>query len=133
MPVQSVEDYLKNGGKIKKIPMGKHGVAKTRLYTARARAKKEGWDFDLTHDWFGARMKHGRCQATGIKFGEEGTPWVASLDRIDSTRGYTQDNCWLVCWFFNLAKSDKSLKDLIHLAEEIIKNKDVLLVREKDD
>ena len=35
--------------------------------------------------------------------GHRTAPFKASIDRIDSTRGYTRDNCRLVCWFVNQA------------------------------
>lgn len=28
-----------------------------------------------------------------------------TIDKIDSGKGYTKDNCRIVCWWFNLTKS----------------------------
>ena len=35
-------------------------------------------------------------------------PFKASLDRIDPTKGYTEDNVRWVCWAVNQMKSDKT-------------------------
>ena len=132
MVVQSVEDYLKNGGKITKVKDDKRSDAFTRFHSARARANKDGWEFDLTIDWVLKKVSAGTCEATGIKFGETGTPWVASLDRKDSKRGYTKDNCWVVCWAFNRAKGKHNNHHLVKLARGIIENEDLLLKIDKE-
>ena len=132
MTVQTVEEYLRNGGKIIKIPDDKRSDAFARYSAAKSRANKDGWEFDLTIDWVLNRVATGRCEATGIKFGKTGTPWVASLDRKDSNRGYTKDNCWVVCWAFNRAKGKHNNRHLIKLAKGIIKNADLLLKIDKE-
>lgn len=78
----------------------------------RARAAKKGMEFDLTREWIADRMKIGECPVTGLPFDltrQEGVrfnPFAPSVDRIDSGRGYTMDNCRLVVWIYNMAKSE---------------------------
>lgn len=48
---------------------------------------------------------------------------IASLDRIDSTRGYVTGNVVWCCWGCNSAKLDFTLKDYISLCEQIAQNK----------
>ena len=132
MTVQSVEDYLRNGGQITKVQDDKRNDAFARYNAAKVRAKKEGWEFDLTIDWVLKKVLAGRCEATGIKFGKTGTPWVASLDRKDSKRGYTKDNCWVVCWAFNRAKGKHNNHHLVKLARGIIENEELLLKIDKE-
>lgn len=51
----------------------------------------------------------GRCELTGIPFsaskplGCQRAPFAPSVDRIDSKRGYSADNCRLVCFAVNVA------------------------------
>ena len=49
-----------------------------------------------------------KCEMTDIQFTFEKkpgrhiwNPWMPSVDRIDSSKGYTLDNCRLVCWGVN--------------------------------
>jgi hypothetical protein len=58
-------------------------------------------------------MQNGRCDLTGIEFSDEKIlsdavvkrPWGASLDRIDSQRGYSRDNVRLVVTIANFARN----------------------------
>lgn len=68
-------------------------------------------DFDLTEAFIEKLLEPMVCSKTGIPLtltdegnAQAGNPWAPSIDRIDSTRGYTQDNVQLVCWAFNMAK-----------------------------
>jgi hypothetical protein len=42
---------------------------------------------------------------------KKANPFKASLDRIDSSRGYTEDNVQWVCWSVNQMKSDKTKEE----------------------
>lgn len=46
-----------------------------------------------------------------------------SVDRIDSSKGYTKDNIQLVCAAANMMKGYMEYNELIHFCEAIIKNK----------
>lgn len=53
----------------------------------------------------------GRCALTGLAFDlEKGgwarRPYAPSLDRIDSSKGYTFDNCRIVCVAVNVAMNE---------------------------
>lgn len=45
----------------------------------------------------------------GIKTMHNNSP---TLDRIDTTKGYTKDNIWVISWRANRLKSDSSLNEL---------------------
>lgn len=45
-----------------------------------------------------------------------------SVDRIDSSKGYTKDNIQLVCAAANMMKGYMEYNDLINFCEAIIKN-----------
>ncbi len=55
---------------------------------------------------------NGRCQVTGIPFsnykpeGKRISPYMPSIDRIDSSDGYVKENCRLVCFCVNLAMNE---------------------------
>ena len=91
------------------------------------RAIKKGWKFNLTNEWYWKRVKAGVCQKTGLPFVmKKGgkSPLQPSVDRIDSNRGYTKDNCQVVCLIFNLAKNKFAEKDVYKFAKAYVKHYD---------
>ena len=146
---QTIAEYMALGGKITKIPYDEASVSYKKFQGIKYKCKKDNIPFDLTLRWIAKRIKNGKCEATGIEFSQEDreirvgyspgipkedylnkkieyerpSPWTPSVDRIDSTRGYTQDNCWIVCWAFNRAKAENDVSILVKLAEHIVAKK----------
>ena len=86
-----------------------------KLGSIRKRALAKGLAFDLTPEWYVEKLNKGVCEVTGLEF-YHGTynyrkgihPFIPSVDRTDSNKGYTQDNCKLVIMAYNQAKADFS-------------------------
>lgn len=97
------------------------------LKAAKSRATKRGIVFDLTPEWIEQRWT-GRCEITGLSF-RIGTKvsgpksFSPSIDRIDTTRGYAQDNCRIILWAVNALKADGSDDDMYLVAEAVTKSK----------
>ena len=97
----------------------------SRVFTqARSNAKRRGIPFTLTEADFAALVERsgGRCMLTGLPFDEEYKadrirPYAASLDRTDSSGGYTPDNVRLVCAAANIALGDTGTEVFARLAE----------------
>jgi len=77
------------------------------------RAKRNGLEFDLTFDDVTIPNK---CPVLGIdihpninKRMQDNSP---SIDRIDSTKGYTKDNIVVVSWRANRIKSNATIIEL---------------------
>lgn len=93
------------------------------LSNIRRRAKKRGYEVDITKEWMLDNLSY-RCPLLGIKFifssGKivDGTPTV---DRKDSTKGYTQDNCWIISAKANRIKTNASISELKTFAANISK------------
>ena len=70
--------------------------------------------------------QNGKCALTGwdmtMILGEGVVNTNASIDRIDSSKGYVVDNIQFVCRIANTAKSDLSQEDFINLCKTIINN-----------
>lgn len=87
---------------------------------AKQRATKKGLDFDLEVEWILAKLETGVCELSGMpfNFGYETSrqnpgkknPHSPSIDRVDSTKGYTKDNCRIVLWAVNTAMSHWGLE-----------------------
>jgi hypothetical protein len=70
--------------------------------------------------------QNGKCALTGwdmtMVLGEGVVNTNASIDRIDSSKGYETDNIQFVCRIVNTAKSDLPQEDFINLCKTIIDN-----------
>lgn len=82
------------------------------IYSSGSRSRKNGVDHTLSIDELEniCLRSKGRCEVTGLRFSLErptGTgkrlPFQPSLDRKDSSKGYSVENCRLVCWAVNAA------------------------------
>ena len=81
------------------------GRAPVLLSSCRGRARRKGLEFDLTKEWLVPLLER-PCPLTGIEFDFEGGPRnlrTPSVDRIDSSKGYTKDNCRVILWALNAA------------------------------
>jgi hypothetical protein len=87
------------------------GRAKILIRRCEDRAKENSWEFDLDLRWLERQYcrQLGRCLKTGILLDFESEDpvnlFAPSLDRIDSSKGYTKENTNLVALFWNLAKN----------------------------
>jgi hypothetical protein len=80
------------------------------------RSKKKGWSFDIDTSFIQElfEKQDGKCAITKIPFTFNFTkhknykkdPFSPSIDRIDSSRGYTKDNVRIVCMVVNLALNE---------------------------
>jgi len=89
--------------------------------SAKSRATKYGYSFNLTREWVLSKLTRGVCEVTGIAF-----KYVAhsvhspSIDRIDNSKGYTEDNCRVVLHMYNAGKSVGTDEDMLELAYAIL-------------
>lgn len=80
----------------------------------RSRARDKKHNCDIT--WQGAyviiKTQNLKCALTGVEFDFSRAkdrrvhPFAPSIDRKDSSKGYSYDNVQFVCWIVNQAKSD---------------------------
>lgn len=98
------------------------------LEASKARASKYGMDHDLTVEWCKENWS-GRCAISKLPFdmsygnGKPGPRMFApSIDRIDSARGYTIENCRFVLVAVNALKHAGTDADLLRIARAIAEN-----------
>lgn len=104
-------------------------VLQSRYLSARKRAADRNIEFSITKkdlkDLYD--KQNGLCNISKIKMTyttfERRKPFNISLDRIDSTKGYTKDNIQLVCMAVNQLKSDFDMDIIYKICESIIENK----------
>lgn len=91
------------------------------LSHARIRARKFGWEFNLTLEDI---VIPDVCPILGIPFDYHTTKRIGnsiSLDRIDNTKGYTKDNVRVISYKANHMKANATLEELQLFAKNIIK------------
>lgn len=104
---------------------------KAALDKAKARAKEKQFGFDLDWEWARQQIEDSDycCCMTGIPFFSAPesksamNPYVPSIDRIDSTRGYTRDNCRIVVYAFNAMLMDWGIPVFERVINNYIKEK----------
>lgn len=118
-----VEKYELNGDFIRFVRRCEQ-AGKYLHENSRKRAKKIGVEYSLSAPEIAALIGEtgGHCSVTNVIFdftdsdGEK-RPWYPSLDRIDSSKGYTRDNCRIVCVAANLAMNSWGASVLERMAE----------------
>ncbi len=94
---------------------------KIMLQHARSRAKNKNLEFNLTQDDINIPEK---CPIFGIKI-QKGDRCVKfdspSLDRIDSTLGYTKSNVIIVSWKVNAIKNNANIEEMVLIVKNFYK------------
>lgn len=86
-------------------------------WTTRKRAKIKNLEFNLTTKFLEKLFQEQQCKCalTGIEmtlnsiYSKEKSLFHASLDRLDNSKGYTQDNVQFVCLGINYMRNSVSL------------------------
>lgn len=120
------------------IPADISSVLRRRITAALARttnfnnSRRIEGDSNLTMSFLLALYdkQEGKCAITGRKLsmgrvaskGYE--PDLLSVDRIDSTKGYTRDNVQFVTWQANVAKNRHTQKELLEFCRAVIAEAD---------
>lgn len=96
------------------------------LRTSRKAAKLRNIPFDLDSDWVKERLEVGICEVSGLKFDDTQVghyhvhPFSVSIDKIDPLKGYTKDNCRLVCWIVNVAKQTWNDETVFKMCKAVV-------------
>lgn len=99
------------------------GVSGSRIAEIKLRARKKGIDFNLSAKflWDLFEKQNRKCAITGIEIDLDTN---GSVDRIDSSKGYTKDNVWWTDIKINKMKLDFSLTEFLKLCEQVTNNKE---------
>jgi len=94
---------------------------------AKQRAKEKGFDFEIDKEFVEHlyEKQNKVCAVTNRPFVfetngvENRHMYSPSIDRVDSSKGYTKDNIQLVTYHYNLAKSVYTHEDLLQMLKDI--------------
>lgn len=108
--------------RMKKERLTVNGWLKWIIKSKRSECKKKGMPFDIDEDYLNSQyqQQNGRCVYSGILL----EFWTnsqrsASLERIDSSRGYIRGNVVLASKIMNWAKNVTKVDDFIKILDEI--------------
>lgn len=108
---------------------------------AKERARMRGIEYKLTRQdmEYLFEVSQGRCSVSGIVFNRfrplnsTKRPWYPSLDRIDSSKPYTLDNCRFVCVAVNIAMGEWGEWVIKGIAKAIVKGEQVICDGPQED
>lgn len=99
------------------------GRAKTLLKGINDRTQG---NHEITVEWLIEQLQKEFCPMTGIKFDMyahpvyKKNPYAPSVDRIDSSKGYTTDNTRIVIWQYNMAKAETTDSELLDFCKKVV-------------
>lgn len=110
-----------------------HGRAVHMHNNMRARAKRNGVECSITLSWIESKLTVGKCEATHLPFvfkegtgkGHRENSFSPSIERIDPTGSYSEENCQMTCWIYNRAKGAFPLADLITMVSALANQRTV--------
>lgn len=99
------------------------GRAASMLSAARLRSRKKNVEYSLDKEWLIAKLERGICEITGLPFVFETSgnrnPYTPSIDRKDSTKGYTKENCRVILWALNMGFADWGQETYLKIARRL--------------
>ena len=103
------------------------GRAGTLYRDARRRSLASGVEFNLDREIIVKAIREGKCTITGLPFDlfphplYRCNPFSPSIDRIDPSKGYVDDNVQVTLNIYNLAKSAYGHEDVLVMADALIR------------
>jgi hypothetical protein len=97
--------------------INRDNIIHVRVMAAKHRAKVKNLNFELTDEIIENKLKeqNGRCYYSNVEITFQTSELhCLSLDRIDSSIGYTVDNTVIVTWFINQAKNKINSEEFVN-------------------
>jgi hypothetical protein len=84
-------------------------------------AVSRGIEFDLTLNRVRQLMAQKLCYYTRIRFNKDdsNSPHYPTVDRIDASKGYTNDNVVMCVKYINNAKTNLTIKDMSKIFKKL--------------
>jgi hypothetical protein len=123
------KDILKNYNRIDEFTIFRYHLRNAKTHTKKCNRDILITLQDLQEIW---NKQNGLCAVTNIpmlnktlsKSTISKSPYQASLDRIDCSKGYTKNNVRFVCYMFNIARNDFNDVEVIEFCKQVAKNQE---------
>jgi hypothetical protein len=73
--------------------------------------------------------QHGRCYYSGVPLELNSGPFLVTIERLDVSQGYTQENCVLACLCINMMRGSVPIPEFKWWCDQVAKNKDLKAVK----
>ena len=138
MPIHKLAPYLFNLSELilgtkeyhrlwkqeyRKTTLGKAGQL---LGSAKTRASKKNLEVTITKEWILEKLNQGVCELSGVLFDmspsgrKNRNPKSPSIDRINSSLGYTPENSRIILLSLNDALNQYGLEHFLEMAKAVI-------------
>lgn len=110
------------------------GCIRERFHNAHHRARDKDYEFNISVEFLIKLFndQKGLCALSGYEMNYiSGSSYKMSLDRIDSSKGYTIDNVQWITWQVNNLKGNLEESELFKLCEAICTRKGSETIREE--
>jgi hypothetical protein len=94
-----------------------------KLINLKQSADSRGIEFNLSFKVVKGLLKTKKCFYTGVLFVEDGGVNHKTIDRVDASKGYVDDNVVACTFEINQKKKNLTCEDIFNLAEKIKKFK----------
>jgi hypothetical protein len=122
--------YIDNKDKVKihqqrhrdSIPYDPSRFTKNLIKQSKGGAKKRGIPYCLTYNQVYNKLveSNGKCALSGKDLTTVfNSPMIASIDRIDSSKGYTKNNIQIVGAVVNKAKNTMSVAEFVDMCRSV--------------
>ena len=91
-----------------------------KMIKIRQSAQDRKLDFNLKFETVKRLMSYNTCYYTSRVFGDEGSLYGRSFDRVDSSKGYVEDNVVACTIDINQKKANLSIEEIICLYDKLI-------------
>lgn len=119
---ETLAEKAVEGRKIRRLERPWHGL----IHGAKHRCTKKNIPFDLTEEWARARWT-GCCELSGVVFdltwrGNKGGVRMLSpsIDRIEPSKGYTQENCRFIVFALNAMRGPDTDDQMFKIARALV-------------
>ena len=95
------------------------------LNAAKTRAKSKNIPYDLDKDWVEFEYSKGVCAVTKTPLNVKSDSYsvnTPSIDQIHPSKGYTKENCRLVCYWYNTAKNRFTDGQVLLMCKAVVEN-----------
>lgn len=98
---------VKPGGSARAAAPRRTLASSMREQRSKGRSRRSArLPFTITTAWVESELRRGTCAATGLPLVHRHPMLRPSIDRVDSSLGYVEENCRVVCHLANLGKAE---------------------------